>query len=348
MPSAQVGVRFDWKTFCERNSIPFVTRGPNTARGHISIKCPLCGDDPSEHMGLSLDQKMPVWGCWRDATHRGKNPVRLVKALLGCSEEFARALVTNETAGVIDDYEQVVLKMKQGSEAEQREAPRKPPRMPKEFKPISTDGFGPAFLRYLRTKRGFDEAEDVAHKYGLHYALSGYFANRIIIPIFLEKRLASWTARDVTGKAMLRYSTLSDDPGEAKKQGCDPALVNVKTILMAQDRLFRGGRTLVVTEGPLDYLKADFYNPSPDKVAVTCLFGKPTTNQVPVLARVAKRFRQVAWGLDTDAWTDIMRLIPEFEEMSGRKNFWHQFPSGVKDPGEMTPEDVQEWLGCLG
>lgn len=342
------GIRFDWKVFCERNGIAYVERGPNTARGHISIKCPLCADDPSEHMGLYVeDPGNPKWGCFRDSTHRGKNPVRLVKALLQCSDQYARALVENETSGVIDDYEAAILKMRGVETKEEKAAarPRKPPKFPVEIKPLAGDGsYAQMFYRYLRKERGFDEPEAVAGKYDLHYALSGYFAKRLIIPIFLGGKLASWTGRDVTGHAMLRYSTLSDDPKEAADQGSEPALVNIKTILMQQDRLLEGGRTLVIVEGPLDFLKADFYNPYPADVAVTCLFGKPTTGQAPVIARIAKKYEQVAWGLDVDAWTDIMRLIPEYEEMSGRRNFWHQFPQGVDDPGEMTPEEVQEWL----
>ncbi len=74
--------RFDWLSFIKAHKIPYVTSGPNTAKNHISIKCCWCGnDDPSEHLGLSLNENAPAWGCLRNQKHRGQNVMFLVQKL---------------------------------------------------------------------------------------------------------------------------------------------------------------------------------------------------------------------------------------------------------------------------
>ena len=45
-----------------QKKIPYVTTGPNVARGHFAIKCPFCGEaDPSEHLGI--EESTGRWGC---------------------------------------------------------------------------------------------------------------------------------------------------------------------------------------------------------------------------------------------------------------------------------------------
>ena len=75
----------DVLTFLDHNRIPYRTNGPNCAKGHVVIKCPFCGDeDPSEHLGIQLSTG--YWGCWRNSSHRGRRPHRLIMRLLGCNQ----------------------------------------------------------------------------------------------------------------------------------------------------------------------------------------------------------------------------------------------------------------------
>src|SRR5688572_2948962 len=80
----------DWVEFFKANMIDYVTRGPNTKRGEVSVNCPWCaGDDPSHHLGINLTKA--AYGCLRNPEHRGKRPAGLIAALLGCS--FSQALI---------------------------------------------------------------------------------------------------------------------------------------------------------------------------------------------------------------------------------------------------------------
>ena len=97
----------DWIRLFEANNIPWVSRGPNTKRGEVSIKCPWCGeDDPSEHLGISLDKEN--WGCLRSIRHRGRRPYALVQALLGCSYAQARIIVDQYSTSDPETFEQVI------------------------------------------------------------------------------------------------------------------------------------------------------------------------------------------------------------------------------------------------
>src|SRR5271157_5295521 len=87
-------VTFDWVSFLETNQIPYVTSGPSVTKSHVACHCPWCGvDDPSEHLSISLIGQ--GFRCWRQPLHSGKNPAKLIQALLGCSWEQANNLAGN-------------------------------------------------------------------------------------------------------------------------------------------------------------------------------------------------------------------------------------------------------------
>ncbi len=338
---------FRWKEFCDRHGVSYVTAGPNTAHGHISIKCPLCGDDPSEHMGLSINPRNPAWGCWRNRDHRGKSPVRLIKALLRCSGEMAVRLVQEGNAPEFDDFEKVAADLLYGeAEAPKKEVPKRHLKFLPEFKMLDNRGYGPRFLDYLRHERGLTPAIMVAKRYDLHYTLTGPFKNRLIIPFYHDEELVGWTGRSIDGRVDLRYKMLPDDKESAERMGVKPMLVNRKKYLFQLDRVQEGGEVLVITEGPLDAIKLEWYAKNPGMV-VTCVFGKPTTDQVHMLARAARDFDRVQVLLDTDAWSDGIQLADELKELSGSNVRWAALPSGTKDPGALRKGDVHEFAGKL-
>src|SRR5690554_4770393 len=80
----------DWVAFLTQYNVDFITEGPNLAHGNVGVRCPFCGDDPSYHMGISLDGH--GWNCWRNGQHRGRSPIRLIQALTGVSREKALAI----------------------------------------------------------------------------------------------------------------------------------------------------------------------------------------------------------------------------------------------------------------
>src|SRR6266436_4570111 len=102
-----------WEKFLTDYNIEFVTHGPNTKRGEVSVKCPWCGDDdPSQHLGISLERE--AWGCHRNAQHRGKAPAWLIKALIDCTSTQAQLLVRQYGQSDPDGFEEAMAQLALG------------------------------------------------------------------------------------------------------------------------------------------------------------------------------------------------------------------------------------------
>src|SRR6202040_650598 len=99
----------------------------------------------------------------------------------------------------------------------------------------------------------------------------GPFSYRVVIPVFLNKRLVTWTGRSIAPSEELRYRSLSTDPEKAN--GLPVALENIKHTLFDYDSLKEGGRVLAVAEGPLDAMRLGFLGERYG-IKATCLFGK--------------------------------------------------------------------------
>ncbi|MGH7868954.1 MAG: hypothetical protein ACREP9_15290 [Candidatus Dormibacteraceae bacterium] len=204
-------MNFDWQQFCSTYEIPFVTAGPNTAKGNISIHCPWCGHaDPSEHLGLSLTPFTPYYNCWRNQNHRGRNPAFLVAILLQCSVERATAIVEAQEANP-DAFEQTLSKLREPAPSQKAaERERSELGMPKDFRAFHWDGgLERNFIRYL-LGRGFDGAavRAMCRRYRLKWAVTGDYRMRVIIPVYVKDRLVTWTARAISDTASLRYRSL--------------------------------------------------------------------------------------------------------------------------------------------
>lgn len=322
-------MRFDWRAFCLEHNVLFVTSGPNTARGHISVKCPWCGQaDPSQHMGLSLDRNNPAWGCFRNAAHRGRNPRRLVQRILSISfNEACRIVEVQREVTDVDGLERSIRALS-AAVAERRTEVC--PAWPAEFKPILGRTFGIEFRLYLE-RRGFSgtDVPVVCERYGLHYALTGDFAWRLIFPIHdADGRLLGWTGRDIRPKAWLRYRSSSPLP---------------QRVLYNMHHAARSlGETLVVVEGPVDAIKVDFFGASLGIAAVATLGTALPRERRAALATFARRFRRVALFFDDDTLPEVTSLVPELSELVGNSvELWRP---GLKDPGEMSAEQLNQLL----
>ncbi len=147
----------DWEAFFVDHGIEYVTRGPNVKRGNVNISCPYCGNDPSHHMGVSLDGK--GFGCWRSANHAGKKPHNLIKALLGCSFNQAKLVAEQYSSADPDNLDDALALL-------QADAPAEKPRDKAltldfwpEFEPVRKRGSGRRFYQYLEG-RGFEGRVD--------------------------------------------------------------------------------------------------------------------------------------------------------------------------------------------
>jgi hypothetical protein len=323
--------KFNWRSFLKSHNIVFVEFGSNVAKGHINIKCPFCGSsDPSHHMGL--DESTGYWGCWRSKAHRGKSPVRLIMQLTGCSSQAALEITGRGKEVNYSDFDRAVSMLKEEPVVESKK--QSTLRMPPSFRKITNSGYGPKFKNYLM-ERGFDSGDlgDVIAEYNLRYTMVGAWAHRLIIPVYTNKGLVTWTSRSILPDEKVRYKSLSH---KREEEGLT-ALENIKDTLFHYPELKRtGGRILFITEGPFDAMKLDFYGVSKD-VRATCLYSTTISEKQRWLIHdLAQDFDEVKVCLDTKELVSNFILV---EALSDLNVSW--FPlDDVADPGELSPHQV--------
>lgn len=301
----------DWVGFLNDNQIEYVTRGPNTARDHVSIRCPWCQeDDPSQHLGISL--RGEGWGCLRNGAHRGTSPSRLIAAALGCSYAEAKIIEAQYSKADPDallalESTLTPLNSLQGHE----EVP--------DFWHITRTGSSAKFWTYLKN-RGFDDPKEAIEQYHLKCCLMGRFKDRLIIPFYRDHQLIAWTGRAI-GRVLQAPRYLSSKL--------------VKTTIFNEDELMKGGNQLFIVEGPFDALKLDFYGQQYGARA-TCVFGTALSmDQVVILSALSKRFQRLVILFDADA------VEPSWEAAHWLNAQIGSLPDGVKDPGELREDQIQ-------
>lgn len=317
---------FDWMGFCVSRGIDFIRSGKNVSGNHIAIKCPFCGAaDPSEHMVLSLDESKPYWYCWRDQDHRGRNPSFLIARLGGMSLAAARSLV-DEGIGVLDsEWNEVVNRLVNGA-PEVKEHKIRAITLPKGVNRLTDKKTNFPFLDYLEG-RGFSAPEKMIRDVELYASFFGWFAYRIVFPIYHDGKLVNLMGRDITGKHRLRYRALPAD-----KAGLD-----LDHTVYNHDDAMLGGQILWMVEGPMDALKLNWYGDKED--SAVALFGMPKGAQIAVLNRLAKWFDVAKVVLDSDSIGKSLRLQ---QQLAGpiATGF---LPGGAKDVGAMSARMVKKF-----
>ena len=345
---------FDCPRFLSSHNIEYVTRGPNTGRGRISIKCPWCREaDPSQHLGISL--KGSHWGCLRNSQHRGNSRSKLIQALLLCSFEEAQRLAGEETASPLPlDEDLTGLVLKNLGEVDNRVMITKSPlNMPVEFKPLRKTGLGSIFWEYLK-ERGYTDTqiEWLTLNYNLRHCLNGLFRYRLIIPIYdVNQNLLSWTGRTIVKEEEIRYKTLSLQTIEGYNGPL--AVESSSNLLLGLPMLWRvrNANVLVLCEGPFDALRISAFG---HKFGVygTCLFGLNVSDaQVQLLEDLVEScFDTVVLLLDPDADMARLRIWDALSRQPQLKRLvcFGTLPVGVKDPGELSEDMantlIQSWL----
>lgn len=330
---------FDLIRFFDQQSIPYRTSGPNVSRGNVAIHCPFCGAaDEGQHLSVSVDGK--GWRCWRHPDHRGKSPVRLISALLGCPLDQAAA-ISNSGIHVPADFLGSMRAKLFPARATARAAAYEL-EMPDSFKPINS-GLPSAepYLAYLRG-RGYGNFKMLARMFGLRYCTRGSYKGRIIFPIKQEGRLISWTGRTISRNQDLRYKSLSDDAEKAADEGMPPALDKLTNRLLWFDRLARErGRALILNEGPFDALAVNVVGWDRGIHATCCFTSSPSDAQVQLLHELAPAYPLCFILLDAAAQHVAMRLERQLSTLRFRRLM---LPPQAKDPDAMRKHDLQRFL----
>lgn len=303
----------------ERHGIPYDPR--RTTATNVYIHCPWCGaGDETAHMGIRLDGK--AYGCWRDERHRGDDLRWLVRALLGVSLDEAEDLVRGErpAAGIeCSDIRARALALQNGPGS----PTPSPLTLPSGVAPLVGHGRAGRFRRYLRADRGFrrGDIDAVLREYQLHGGFAGSLRGRLIIPFIEGGELYGFTARATGKHAKLRY--LTEPRGHESKQ-----------FVMNHDNAAKGGKVLVLVEGPLDCMKLDFYGKTFSVRAVPLLGTSLTDAQAEKIVALADGFERVAVLLDREARKIAVRFSRRYGLMYP---ITLQLPAGFGDPGELTP-----------
>lgn len=193
--------------------------------------------------------------------------------------------------------------------------PPQPVTMPLGVKRLSDLPSDSIFHQYLY-QRGFDEqAIDV---YPIHAAYQGYFKDRIVFPVYYYGSIVSWVGRTIV-EALPRYLTLA---------GCSiDALFNI---------VQKPRQNLLVTEGPFDALNVDYYSIYFNAVALLGL--KLTSSRLRQLIDLSARYQKV--GICLDSGCDLLAAQMCLKIPNA---FLVELPGGIKDPGEMSCDQIRRW-----
>lgn len=288
---------FDVISFLEDEEIYHRFSGDNVGAGWVGFECPFCAG-AKEHCGVSLSHK--CFSCFQ-CGEKG-SPVKLIRQILNCSWAHA--------------YE--IIKKYSSVSGKPDPIPCLPGKKAVELPPLRSSLTGPGG-RYLR-QRGFDP-EFIETKYGVtETGPIGDYPYRLVIPIYMNNKLVSFTTRDYTGKNEPKYKAQSPKDSVIPVRDC---LYNIDTVT---DKV-------LIVEGP-----ADVWRMGDDAVA---LFGVSLSKkQQEILFHLAVHFGTLK--------KVVILLDPGAEKPADR--IYHTLSSFIKDikivellgsdPAELTQQDA--------
>lgn len=314
------------KEFLDTYGIEYATSGKNMGNAVLGINCPICKNDTGHHLGI-FDSG--VYSCWKDFTHKGKIEF-LLRSLTQASLSDIRYSIYG--LEIEENLLDTIDKAWYNNNMKEPLGGTKNLEFREEFRTLSSAGVRP-FLQYLY-RRGFDNAYDVGQCYDLMCCPSwaGFgWSNRLIIPFYMNNKLITWIGRDISSNPKLRYKNLS--VAESARAA--------KYSLWNYDRLRYGGRSLYIVEGIFDAMKIDYYTQD-DTKAVPILTTSITDEQLMLLFSIENKYSEVIITLDSNAEKQALKLA---DQLSFFKNVKVKFiPEGIKDPGDMTEEEVNNFV----
>jgi len=211
--------------FLEDNNLEYWTEGENVTKGWVNIKCPFC-DDHKNHLGININT-LNV-NCWICGSH---STLKLIQKISRCRWGEAKKTLKLLTRG------------SKGKRIK-REVVNKDPKNIIELSDIASRHFPNLHINYL-IERGFNNPRQLIKKYRLLSCYTtGKYKYRIIIPIYIDNSLVSFTTRDVTDQQTPKYL----------HPKLDEVLISPKKVPYNYDSITYGGDCIAV-EGPIDAWK---------------------------------------------------------------------------------------------
>jgi hypothetical protein len=288
--------------FFEEYDVQYFTSGKNVSKGFVNIQCPFC-DDSSNHLGIRLNDFYIA--CWRCGIH---SLFDLIKNVADCTPREAIKIEKSLSPG--EDSRPPL------NEILPHQFDLKKTVLPQE----STKPFPKLHIDYLE-KRGFTPPSHFIQKYKLQAGYTiGKYKFRIIIPVFMNRKLVSFTSRDITGIQSPKYLSASLKEGGNIKE----TIYNYDTITQDSD--------VILVEGPLDAWKLG---------SETCSFFGVTYTAKQIIALKNKNIRNLFILFDNNPAgrrgakeiANVLSPLVKKTEIITLTN--------VEDPGELSLEDAQ-------
>jgi len=208
---------FDILQYFDDKGVEYFESGKNVSRGWVNINCLWCSD-PSNHLGINLTSKL--LHCWSCGV---KGPATMiVREIEECSWAEANTIVERYQDKTFD-YLKKDIQIRSNHIM-----------LPKE----ATDTLPDLHRKYLINRR-FDP-DYLIKKYEIKACYNlGDWKFRLIIPIYMDRKLVCFTSRDVTGKAHTAYKHCSIEESIIPAKEC---LYNIDSV---KDKV-------IIVEGPFD------------------------------------------------------------------------------------------------
>lgn len=289
---------FDFVEFLEDRGIEGHENNQNEYRG----TCPFC--DSGSRDPFCVNTVTGLWFCHHCPEKGG--PLHLIGSLLDVG--YDKALTH-----LLDKY--------RGYEDEDSEEYTEPEvatiKLPAEFRRLAGGTAGLAATPYLKyaSKRNLDEA--LLERYNIGYCASGFYAGRLIVPVYHLGKLVSFVARAISARADAKILT--------------PAGNQQSSYLYNLDNLW-GQKEILVVEGVFDALTLP-------ELAVASFGKKISAKQVSLLKKSG--VESVTFCYDEDALDELYEFTDKYRFLLRAKLIL--LPSG-KDPSKLGREKMLELL----
>jgi hypothetical protein len=276
-----------------------------------------------------VTKKKPVFNCWKNTRHGG-HITKFIAIILRCTNKEAQLVYEGEKEAFdtssFDSLSKNVDTMWDDIANPVEKKLRL--KLPDEFLPMDHKGYNKHFVRYL-LDRGFSDLGYLYKAYGIGYANTGFYKDRIIFPIRINKKLVTYTGRAIT-PASIKYRSLS----------AVDSLAVIKDTVWNFDNLIKyKGKILYLCEGPFDSLKVDYYGKR-YRSRATCLFGKTLSDkQTTLVYQLSKNYDRVVILLDPEEEYGTRVLKQQLEFIKNVEVGC--LPNGVGDPGELTSSQIK-------
>lgn len=274
-------------------------------RGWVNVNCPYC-DTKSTSFNLGFNPAGNYYHCWK--SQHSYSLQEVLSTLLN--------VPISSVDGILTDYQGVgdIIPEKKKSKVKYIELP--------------TDTFTSAERKYLKSREF--SPHYLKEKYNIvGGGISGDWKFRIIIPVFYNGRLMSWTGRSILSKEKLKELGIP----RYKNLSIEKSVKNIKELFFNLDNC--KGKEVVLTEGPFDVLRFDGN-------AICSMGTELTESQVSLLA---ERFEKVFILFDNEFEAQekarkfglkLSAIGVEVEKVDAFGDF------GKNDMGECSLEEINQ------